>query len=130
VSFYLSPTLFGDWTHGLIQKKLQNVNALLQWTIHRYMVYVNNVINFTYVYVIFTKLANYVALKCQMSLKRTIGYEIYHNFPFHGLQIHIYAKLWTIGMKIYHLPTLEPVLRLFNLQLQRQRCSRLERFSK
>jgi hypothetical protein len=25
---------------------------------------------------------------------------------------------------------LEPILRLFNLQLQRQRCNRLERFSK
>jgi hypothetical protein len=42
----------------------------------------------------------------------------------------LHISFWTIGLVSDHYFMQEPILRLFNLQLQRQRCSRLERFLK
>jgi hypothetical protein len=63
--------------------------------------------------------------------------EYTYLFPFQGPPK--FNQIWIFGLKIYHLATLvpgqadwllEPSLRHLKLQLQRQRCSRLERFSK
>jgi hypothetical protein len=40
------------------------------------------------------------------------------------------TQIPNFDLKVNHLVTLEPILGFLNLQLQRQRCNRLERFSK
>jgi hypothetical protein len=58
------------------------------------------------------------------------------NLKCHAIPLNMYDWLLSIipteknGVFTYIQIWMEPILRLWNLQLQRQRCSRLERFSK